>query len=395
MSVAKISKEIRKLDNKELDYLKEVLDSGELSAFADNPMISRFEKAFAKYVGAEYASAKSNGMAGLAEAVSVSGAGVATEVICDPIVHFGALATAYFNAVPRFADVNYDTYNMDPKSLEENITNRTKAVIVTHLWGLCAEIDKIRDICKKHNVFLIEDCAHAIGSYWNGKHAGTYGDIGCFSFQEYKQLSTGDGGMNIIKDKKLLDDINNIWAFSGESPHFMTLNFRMTEVTAAIGMAQLERVDGIIKNYYDRTLKIFNDAIKDCKWLKNRVIPDEAVQSGYWFACTWEGDKHGLDYDRFKKLSDEMGIELRFGFNNIAPYEYDLFKKPTLYKNKYCPTKCPIYTEISDYEYKKGLCPTTEDLMPRLVTANLIFMSLEEAKKKTEKLRILIDKVES
>jgi dTDP-4-amino-4,6-dideoxygalactose transaminase len=382
------AKQIRNFGEPELTYFKEVLERGALSIF-DNEggYVDKFEKAFAKHTGAKKAMARCNGMAGLAEAVSVSGTGVGKEVLCDPVVHFGALAAVYFNAVPRFVDVDYETYNMDPKSLEENITDKTQAVIVTHLWGLMAEMDKIQDICRKHNLFLIEDCAHAIGSYWKGKHAGTYGKLGVFSFQEFKQLSTGDGGMTVTDDEDLAYKMSNVWAFSGESPKFMTLNFRMNELTAAVGLAQLEKVDSIIQNTYNKTLKILNDAIKDCKWLRTRNIPEDTVQSGYWFACTWEGDKYGLDYNRFKKLDADMNIGLRFGFNEVAAYEFDLFRQSTLYGHVDCPIRCPIYTQNSQYRYKRGLCPTTEELMPRLVTVNLIFLSIGEAKRIAEKLQ--------
>lgn len=392
MSVS-AAKKIRKFGDLELKYLKEVIDSGNLTYLNEGKLTKRFEDRFCKYTGAKVTSAKANAMLGLAEAVSASGATAGTEVICDPIVHFSSLAAAFFNAVPRFADVDYDTYNMDPASLEANITERTKAVIVTHFWGLCAEIDKIRDICKKHNIFLIEDCAHAIGAYWEGQHAGTFGDIGAFSFQEFKQLSTGDGGMNTYNSEELADKLENLWAFGGWSPHFMTLNYRMNEVTAAVGLAQLETIDEKV-NFYNKTLKIFDDVIKDCKWLKNRIVPDEATQSGYWFACTWEGDKFGLDYDRFKKLSEEMGVGLEFGFTQKPVYEFDLLKKPTLYHHTHCPTLCPFYTEVSDYRYKKGLCPNAEELMPRLVTYNLILMTIEDVEEKAEKFKVLIDRME-
>ena len=380
-------KSLRKFGDTELGYLKEVLDKGAMSILdVENGMVERFEHAFASYTGAAAAQAKANAMVGLAEAVSVSGAGVGTEIICDPVVHFGGLATMFFNAVPRFADINPDTYNMDPASLEANITEHTRAVIVTHLWGQMAEMDKIRDICKKHNLFLIEDCAHAVGSYWKGKHAGTYGDLGVFSFQEFKQLSTGDGGMTTTMNTELMDKMANVWAFSGESPHFMCLNYRMTAVTAAIGLAQLGKVGDII-TYYNKTLAILNDAIKDCRWLKPRLVPADAKMSAYWFACTWEGDKYGLDYNRFKKLDKELGIGLRFGFNEQAPYEFDFFREAHAYGHPDCPVRCPIYTAKSDYRYKKGLCPNVEDVMPRLVTVRLIFLSIEEAKVMAEKLR--------
>jgi dTDP-4-amino-4,6-dideoxygalactose transaminase len=368
-------------------YLNEVLRRGKLSLFY-NPgsMVERFQQAFAKYTGAKAALARNNGMCALAEAVSVSGAGVGTEVLCDSIVHFGALAALYFNAVPRFVDVERDTYLMDPASLEANVTPNARAVIVTHLWGLPARIDAIRRICDRHGLFLIEDCAHAVGAYWKGRHVGTVGDIGMFSFQEFKQLSTGDGAMLTLRNRKLAHNMENVWAFSGESPRFMTLNWRMNELTAAMGLAQLQRVDRIVQQYYNVTLRLFNAAIEGCAWLKPRQVPPEAVQAGYWFACTWEGAKHGLSYRRFQALNKSLNLGLRFGFNQTAPYEFEFFKKARAYGHG-CPQKCPYYTARSRYVYRRGLCPVVEDLMPRLVTANLIFLSVEEAEQQAGRLR--------
>ena len=155
------------------------MDGHTLSNYVDEKsMTRRFEEAFAAKTGAVKAMAKSSAMSGLFEAVSVSGAGPGYEVICDPLVHFGGVAAVFFNAVPRFADIKPDTYNMDPESLLANITSLTRAVIVTHLWGQSAEIEKIAQICKEKNLFLIEDCAHGIGCTWNGKHIGTFGDLG-------------------------------------------------------------------------------------------------------------------------------------------------------------------------------------------------------------------------
>jgi perosamine synthetase len=374
------AKRVRRLGDVEKGYLCDVIDRGALSHF-DNEggYLQRFAEAFAAYTGSRIAIPRCNAMVALAEALSVSGASVGDEVLCDSIVHFGALAAAYFNAVPRFVDVDYKTYNMDPVSLEANISDRSKAVIVTHLWGAMADMEAIRGICDRHGLFLIEDCAHAIHSYWNGRHAGTFGNLGVFSFQEFKQLSTGDGGMTITDSEELADFIRNKMAFSGESPLFFTMNYRMNEVTAAVGLAQLEKVGDIIENTYNKTLAILNEAVKDCAWLRNRVIPEKARQSGYWFACTWEGDHHGLSYERFKELNRELEIGLRFGFNQVAPYEYDLFRNSKLYGHPDCPARCPIYTVKSDYRYQRGLCPRVEELMPRLVTVNLIFLSEEEA----------------
>jgi dTDP-4-amino-4,6-dideoxygalactose transaminase len=323
-------------------------------------------------------------MTALAQAVSVSGAGTGTEVICDPIVHFGAVAALYFNAVPRFADVRYDTYLMDPASVRANITDKTKALIVTNLWGLCAELDELRRICDEHGIFMIEDCAHNMGSYWKGKHAGTYGDLGCFSFQQGKHLPTGDGGMMTTDREDLYDRLYNEWAFSGESPAFLTLNFRMNEMTAAIGLGQLQRVDAYVKEY-TQSLRVLDDAIRDCKWLRNRYVPPEAVQSGYIWVCAWEGDKHGLDYGRFKQVVQELGLPLRFGFTGAPAYTFDIFKVSTAYHVPDCPVRCPYYQ--SDYRYQDGLCSTAEDLIPRLVMSGLIEVPPDEVKRRAELLR--------
>lgn len=139
MNYGAFARQMRGLDELELGYLKEVLDRGKLTGlFNEDGMIARFQKEFARFTGAKVALARSNGMCALAEAVSVSGAQAGNEVICDPVVHFGALASLYYNCIPRFCDIEPDTYNMSPESLQANITENTKAVICTHLWGLPA-----------------------------------------------------------------------------------------------------------------------------------------------------------------------------------------------------------------------------------------------------------------
>ena len=146
-------------------YLSEVLKSKQLG-WRTGGFVTRLDEAFAKFTGAKYGICRNSAMTALAQAVSVSGAGTGDEVICDPLVHFGGVAALSFNCVPKFVDVKYDTYLMDPAKVEKAITKQTKALIVTNLWGLCAELDKIRAICKKKGVFMIEDCAHVIGAKW-------------------------------------------------------------------------------------------------------------------------------------------------------------------------------------------------------------------------------------
>lgn len=373
----------------EATYLREVLDSGRLGWYHEkNSMTSRFEEAFAKKIGARFGVARNSCMTALAQAVAVSGAGTGSEVICDPLCRFAGIAALDSNAVPRFADVKYDTYVMDPASVRANITDRTKALIVTNLFGLCAELDEIREICNEHGIFMIEDCAHSIGSYWKGRHAGSYGDLGCFSFQQSKQLTTGDGGMMVTDREDLYYSLYHEWAF-GQSPVFMTLNFRMNEVTAAVGMAQLQRVDGYLDEYGEG-LRVMNEVIADCRWLRNRTVPEEAVQSGYIWACTWEGDKQGLDYGRFKQVVQELELPLGYGLNvGEVAYQGDIFKVSTVYGHPDCPTRCPFYE--SDYRYEDGLCPVAEDLNPRILMLGLVGVSEDVVKRRAELLHKAIE----
>ena len=329
--------------DRELANLKAVFRSKELG-WHQGGMVTRLDEAFAAFTGARYGVCRNSAMTALAQAVSISGAGCGDEVICDPLVHFGGVAALSFNCVPKFVDVKYDTYLMDPSALEKAITRHTKALIVTNLWGLCAELDRIREICRKHNIFMIEDCAHAIGAKWKGKHAGTYGDIGVFSFQQGKHICTGDGGIIVTDDAELHDKLYSEWAFKGESPSFLTLNFRMNELTAAVGLAQLERFPGYLREYNDNLAR-YNEAIADGVWLRGRTVPEEAEQvvRDENLAVTmgagadangrrWNGPGNFLaegrwhtfeDHGKYAGFGQRLGIvQERLGFGRFFPLDF-------------------------------------------------------------------------
>ena len=184
--------------------------------------------------------------------------------------------------------------------------------------------------------------------------------------------------------EELYERLYNEWAFSGESPAFLTLNYRMNEMTAAVGLAQLERLAGYLAEY-KANLETMNAAIADCRWLRARHVPAEAEQSGYIWVCAWEGDKHGLEYGRFQQVCQELGVGLRFGFTGAPAYAFDIFKVSTAYHHPDCPVRCPFYA--SEYRYREGLCPVAEDLIPRLVMAGLVEVPPEEAQRRADLLR--------
>jgi dTDP-4-amino-4,6-dideoxygalactose transaminase len=193
----------------------------------------------------------------------------------------------------------------------------------------------------------------------------------------------------------LYSKIYGEWAFSGESPAFLTLNFRMNEVTAAIGLGQVQRVLDYVAQY-TRHLTVLNEAIAGCPWLKQRDAPADARQSGYIWACIWEGDKYGLDYARFKRICHDLGLRVQFGFNRVdtPAYDYEIFKGSTAYGVSDCPVRCPFYVAESDYRYRPGLCPVAEDLIPRLVRTGLIEVSDEEIDRRAAMLQEAIRRME-
>lgn len=381
---------MRIFDDKEVRYLKEVLDSGILGWHREG-MSGRFEKAFAKFVGSKYAVSRSSSMTGLAQAIACSPAGWNTEVICDPIVQFGGITALNENATPVFADVEPGTLSIDPKSVRQKITEKTKALIVTNLWGLCAPLDEIRSICDEHGIFMIEDCAHTIGSYWKGKHAGTWGHIGVFSFQQGKHLPTGDGGMMVTDDPEIDEKLYGEWHF-GESPKWFTLNFHMNEVTAAVGLAQLERVPGYIETYNACQCHL-EKAVEGCKWLRPRTIPADAVISAYSFLCFWEGDKLSLELERFKQICKEKQVPIRFGFIGKVAYLWDCFRAATDLDHpaRKVFKRHPVFP---GQKYKEGDCPVAEELMPRLINISPMLPTEEDGKRLAEKLHEAIEEME-
>jgi perosamine synthetase len=380
----------RVFGDRELRNIRQVFKHKTLGWVPDG-MVTKLDKAFARFTGAKFGICRNSAMTGLAQAVAISGAGCGDEVICDPLVHFGGVAALSFNCVPKFVDVRYDTYLLDPKEVEKAITRHTKALIVTNLWGLCAELDKLRAICRKHKIFMIEDCAHAIGAKWKGRHAGTYGDIGVFSFQQGKHICTGDGCVMTTNRKDLHHKLYNEWAFKGESPSFLTLNFRMNEVTASVGLGQLARFPEYLKQY-NKTLALYNEAIADCPWLRNRTVPNQAKQAGYIWACLWEGDKCGLSYKKFKKIAAEEGVQFSYEFTERPAPTFDVFKKSTAYHKKDCPVRCPLYK--GSYRIEKAKLPVAADILRRVMMLGCVEVPLASARKNAKAIKRIIRRME-
>ncbi len=239
------------LQGNEKKYLAECIDTGWISG--DGPYIDRFQNEFASYVGRSHGIAVSNGSTALDIAVIVAGIEEGDEVIMPTFTIISpALSVIKIGAVPVLIDSDPLTFNMDVSQIESRITAKTKAIIVVHIYGLPAKMDVILDIAKRYNLKVIEDAAEMHGQTFNGKKCGSFGDISTFSFYANKIITTGEGGMILCDDNDMAEHCKKLrnLAFEKNAPRFvhyeLGFNYRMTNMQAALGVAQLEQVDNII-----------------------------------------------------------------------------------------------------------------------------------------------------
>jgi dTDP-4-amino-4,6-dideoxygalactose transaminase len=373
-------------DEKELESLKRWLDKNQDSQ--SEKLVSEFEERFAEKFGVKRTVAVNSAMGGLQLALQGLGVGPGDEVIVDPIVVFGAMAVLYVNAIPVFADIKKHSFNIDPNSVKEIITERTKAIICTHMFGSICDMDELLKISKEHNIPIIEDCAHALFAKQGDRFAGTFGNAGVFSFNHRKQLSTGQGGMMIVEDEELYHNIKNIYGF-GRIPNRLCWNFSMPGIVAALGITQLEKAERYVED--DRRLaRMYTEAIDGCKWLIPQEIREDNHCSYHIWSALYEGDKCGIGFEDFQKACKEEGADyFLFGFmpqdyKGIKPspaYKYPIFKEPLAYKDK-CPFNCHFYNyQKAEEKYPDELCPTAEYVVGRLFNTVLSPIREERVKR--------------
>ncbi len=246
----------------EMKAVESVLRSGMLASGAN---VKCFEEAVARYIGAKHAAATSSGTAALQVAVEALGIGPGDEVITTPFTFIATSNAILFRgAKPVFADISPETYNIDPKSIKEKVTGRTKVIIPVHLYGNPCDMGKITRICADSGILLLEDCAQSMGAEWKGRKTGSFGDAAIFSFYATKNLSTGEGGMvltnngNIRERAFLLANQGQKVRCEHQSVGF---NYRMTEIEAALGMVQLSRLDDMNKKRIENA-KFFGEQLE-------------------------------------------------------------------------------------------------------------------------------------
>ncbi len=320
------------------------------------PKVEEAEKKLASVLQADYVSVVSNGTAALHCACLAAGIGPGDEVITTPLT-FAASANCilYCGARPVFADIDSETYNIDPESIESHITNKTKAIIAVDYSGQAVEIEMIRRICDKHNLLFIEDAAHAIGTFYKNMPVGSYADITCFSFHPVKTITSGEGGAvstndpnlayklalahahGIVKDEKYMEEAphEGVWYYEQID---LGYNYRMTDFQAALLLSQLDKLDRF-KARRKEIAKIYSDAFADMPGIiLQKNIPESDTCPHLYIIR--------LDFDRLKctrrEFFDAMSAE------KVHPQIH------------YVPVYWfPHYKRLG---YERGLCPIAEDI---------------------------------
>lgn len=367
-------------DETEVDSIVKVVRSGKWWRFAygegvemtektsgdDRAQVVLFQEAFAKYQDAAYGLACANGTAALEIVLKALGIGPGDEVLVPAYTYIGsATCILQVNAIPVFVDIDPDTYNIDPDRIEEAITPRTRAIIPVHFSGQSADMDRILAIAKKHNLYVVEDAAHAHGSEWKGKRLGALGDAGTFSFQASKCITAGEGGAIVSNNKELAARCDSyIWAGREVGRpwyefHRLGWNYRITEFQGAILRVQLGRLDSQIEKRnenVDYLTKRFENEIEGLKLLKR---DSRATRHSYHIVMAkYDPKVWGISKENFVDALSAEGIAVTTG------YPFPLYKNPMFLNQDFYPKGCPIncshYGHAIDFNSYEKLCPVSE-----------------------------------
>ena len=311
------------LDGNEKKYLNECIDTNWISS--EGPFVKKFESQMAHYVGRKHATACASGTAALDIAVSALELQEGDEVIMPSFTIIScAQALTKLGIKPVLIDSEYRTFNMRVKDVESKITPKTKAIMIVHIFGLTVDIDPIINLAKKYNLKIIEDAAQAIGQTYKGNQCGSFGDISIFSFYPNKHITTGEGGM-VLCNNDLLDQrsksLRNLCFGDQRFIHDeIGFNYRMTNMQAALGVAQLERIDQIVekKRWIGKT---YNDLLQDLDMINLPVKSTNYCKNIYWvYAITLKDD--------YPKTANQIMSELGEYKIGTRPFFYPMHQQP-------------------------------------------------------------------
>jgi dTDP-4-amino-4,6-dideoxygalactose transaminase len=359
----------RQIGEEELALLAEVIRSGQLNR-NNGTKVAALEREWAEAFGVPRAVASTSGTAAIHAALGALPLNPGDEVITTPITDWGTVGPILAQGcVPTFADVDPRTYCLDPQQVERRITGRTRAIIAVHLLGQPCDMDALQEIARRHDLFLIEDCAQAMLATWRGRLVGTMGQLGCFSLQQSKVITTGDGGMTIAGDEALATRAalfaDKGWPRAvrqaGRREHrTFGLNYRMTELQGAVGLAQFSKAPSFVAH----RRRIAGLVTERLRGVPGIITPHVAPGADpvYWFYLV-SYDRSVLDVEQpqlIQALRAE-GIPVNLLNSGEALYLQELFQRKQVFGTSHYPFDY-AGRSVDDVDYRRGLCPVAEAL---------------------------------
>lgn len=385
-----------KYNGNEQRYAIEALDS---DSVGNIPFNQRFEEEFSKKFGCKYSIACNSGTSGLHAAVYAAGIERGDEVISPGLtVVMDSWAIIHLGGTPVFADIDPNTLTIDPDDVRRKITSRTKAIIVVSLQGLSVDMDPIMEIAKEKNICVIEDSAQTVLGKYKGRIAGTIGDINVFSFENKKHMTCGsEGGMVVTNNERLAVrarkfaglGYKHMTAKAGRTSLAMSevqdpnyerfdtigLNYRLNEISAAVGLGQLERIEEIVERRIE-SAKYFDEAVNDCSFMEPQEIPEGYKHSHYTYTVKYKEEETNISWKEFYNRYIELGGDGFYGACKV-PYLEPAFND----------------LEVNGIRYQEGLCPNAELVQPQIMQFKTNYRDLAVAKKKAEILKQLINEI--
>ena len=348
------------LGDAERENVEAVLDSG---YFVQGEYVEAFEERWAEFVGTDHAVALTNGTVAIQLALNALGLEPGDEVIV-PSLTFGSTATAIVHqgGVPVFADIDRELYTLDHRDLERCLSDRTVAVMPVHLYGHPAEMDEIRAFADEHDLHVVEDAAQAHGARYRGDVVGSIGDVGCFSFYATKNITSGEGGMVTTDDDEVAERLRRLrnHGLANRDRHVeLGYNFRMSELHAAIGAAQVERLSGFNERRREVTERLRRE-LADVGWLRNVAVRDYVDHAYFWAPFEVDEAAAGMTGKEVWEALKERGVESRHRYN-IPLYDQPVFAEHMGFNGAF-----PWSENGNDHDYDLSL-PNVEDVVGRMI----------------------------
>jgi perosamine synthetase len=366
------------IGKEEVEAAKGVIESGVLSQFLGcwdpdfygGPQVQAFERACEKYFGVKHVVTVNSWTSGLVAAVGAIGIEPGDEVIVTPwTMCASATAILHWNAIPVFADIETDTFNIDPKSIEANITPYTKAIMAVDIFGHSCDIDTIMEIAERHSLKVITDSAQSPGVFNNGRYTGTLAHVGGYSLNYHKHIHTGEGGILVTEDDDIFERLQLIRnhaeaVVEGKGvtnlSNMIGHNFRLGEIECAIGIEQLKKLAGFVESR-QHAADLLTKGLAGLQGLRIPVVKPGNTHAYYVYPMILDVDLLGISRERILDALNAEGLSIGGGYQ--ATHLLPMYQKKKAYGSNGFPWNSDICRR--DVNYAKGICPVAEELHDR------------------------------